>query len=174
LKQILETFKRIRIFPFFYADNFGWANQIINRRIIAVDGNDDRDSWIATLLGQACVDARTNVEKSFFECLDRCPCVNIAIWNVCVVTDRPDTPSSRERRVKWNGNFHSNPSRSIRYCGEFVRISNDSDQNPLNRVHSHLERGQNIQRVQVKLISNLAIKTLEICLAETMVTGMPI
>jgi hypothetical protein len=29
--------------------------------------------------------------------------------------------------VKWNGNFDSNPSRTLRYCGEFIRISDDSD-----------------------------------------------
>jgi hypothetical protein len=102
LKQILPAFKRIRNFRFFYTDNCGWAKQIINRRIIVFDGNDDRDDWIAMMLGQACFDARPNVKRSPFECMDQWSCLNAAIWDVYVVTDRPDTPSSRERRVKWS------------------------------------------------------------------------
>jgi hypothetical protein len=97
----LEAFKRIKIFPFFDADNFGWAKQIINRSIIIFDGNDDRDGWIATMLGQACLDARPNTETSLFECMDRCSSLNVAIWDIYVVADWPDIPSSRERRTKW-------------------------------------------------------------------------
>jgi hypothetical protein len=74
----LEAFKRIRIFPFFDPDNFGQGKQIINRRNIVFDGNDDRDGWIAKLLAQAWLDARPNVERSPFECMDRYSFLNVA------------------------------------------------------------------------------------------------
>jgi hypothetical protein len=100
LKQILEEFKRIRIFLFFGVANFGWGQQvrengpimeeIVNRRIIAFDGNDDRDGWIATMLDQACLDGRPNIKRSLFECAKRWSCVSVAIWDVYIVTDRSD------------------------------------------------------------------------------------
>jgi hypothetical protein len=106
--------------------------------------------------------------------MDRYSFLNVATWDVYVVTDRSDTASSRERRMKWTGNCNSNPSRSIRYCGELIRISDDSDQTPLNQVHSHLKIDQNIQRVQIKWTTSLTIKTVEIPLAQTMARSMPI
>jgi hypothetical protein len=61
LKQILKAFKRIKIFPFFDTDKFAWAKQTINRKIIAFDGNDDRNGWIATMLGRTLKDHFLNV-----------------------------------------------------------------------------------------------------------------